>query len=48
MAPARQRGVWSGFCRKAVTIRVSTRSVPDAWRDYLCWTGEIEHDEAEA
>ncbi|MEQ1735596.1 MAG: HNH endonuclease [Rhodoglobus sp.] len=32
----------------AVTIRVSTRSVPDAWRDYLYWTGEIEHDEAEA
>jgi 5-methylcytosine-specific restriction endonuclease McrA len=30
----------------AVTIRVSTRSVPDAWRDYLYWTGEIESDEA--
>jgi 5-methylcytosine-specific restriction endonuclease McrA len=29
----------------AVTIRVSTRSVPDAWRDYLYWTGEIESDE---
>lgn len=28
----------------AVTIRVSTRSVPDAWRDYLYWTGEIESD----
>jgi 5-methylcytosine-specific restriction endonuclease McrA len=26
----------------AVTIRVSTRSVPDAWRDYVYWTGEIE------
>ncbi|KAB2910523.1 MAG: HNH endonuclease, partial [Kofleriaceae bacterium] len=32
----------------AVTIRVSTRSVPDAWRDYLYWTGEIESDEASA
>lgn len=30
----------------AVTIRVSTRSMPDAWRDYLYWTGEIESDEA--
>jgi 5-methylcytosine-specific restriction endonuclease McrA len=29
----------------AVTIRVSTRSVPDAWRDYMYWTGEIEHDD---
>jgi 5-methylcytosine-specific restriction endonuclease McrA len=28
----------------AVTIRVSTKSVPDAWRDYLYWTGEIESD----
>lgn len=28
----------------AVTIRVSTRSVPDAWRDYLYWTGEIAAD----
>ncbi|MBL8626575.1 MAG: HNH endonuclease [Myxococcales bacterium] len=28
----------------AVTIRVSTRSVPDAWRDYLYWTGEIDAD----
>jgi len=26
----------------AVTIRVSTRSVPDAWRDYVYWTGEID------
>jgi 5-methylcytosine-specific restriction endonuclease McrA len=25
----------------AVTIRVSLRSVPDAWRDYLYWTGEL-------
>ncbi len=32
----------------AVTIRVSTRSMPDAWRDYLYWTGEIESDEAGA
>ena len=29
----------------AVTIRVSTRSMPDAWRDYLYWTGEIDGDE---
>ena len=28
----------------AVQIRVSARSVPDAWRDYVYWTGEIEHD----
>lgn len=28
----------------AVTIRVSTKSVPDAWRDYLYWTGEIQSD----
>jgi 5-methylcytosine-specific restriction endonuclease McrA len=26
-------------------IRVSTRSVPDAWRDYVYWTGEIEHED---
>jgi 5-methylcytosine-specific restriction endonuclease McrA len=25
----------------AVTITVSSRSVPDAWRDYLYWTGEL-------
>jgi len=25
----------------AVTIRVSTHSVPDAWRDYLYWTTEL-------
>jgi 5-methylcytosine-specific restriction endonuclease McrA len=25
----------------AVTIRVSTVSMPDAWRDYLYWTGEL-------
>lgn len=29
----------------AVQIRVSTKSVPDAWRDYVYWAGEIEHDE---
>ena len=28
----------------AVTIKVSLRSMPDAWRDYLYWTGELEHD----
>ena len=25
----------------AITIRISMRSVPDAWRDYLYWTGEL-------
>ncbi|MEZ4363078.1 MAG: HNH endonuclease [Kofleriaceae bacterium] len=30
----------------AVTIQISTRSMPDAWRDYLYWTGELENDEA--
>jgi len=29
----------------AVQIRVSARSVPDAWRDYVYWTGEIDGDE---
>lgn len=29
----------------AVTIRLSTRSMPEAWRDYLYWTQEIEGDE---
>jgi 5-methylcytosine-specific restriction endonuclease McrA len=28
----------------SVQIRVSNKSVPDAWRDYVYWTGEIEHD----
>lgn len=28
----------------AVVIRLSRSSVPDAWRDYLYWTAEIEHD----
>jgi 5-methylcytosine-specific restriction endonuclease McrA len=26
----------------AVAIRISLRSVPDAWRDYLYWTGELD------
>ena len=30
----------------AVAIRVSTRSMPDAWRDYLYWTGEIQGEGA--
>ena len=25
----------------AVSIRISTQSVPDAWRDYLYWTGAL-------
>lgn len=29
----------------ALAIQVSRKSVPDAWRDYLYWTGELEHDE---
>ena len=29
----------------AVQIRVSTKSVPDAWRDYVYWTGEIDNEE---
>ncbi len=29
----------------AVQIRVSTSSVPDAWRDYVYWTGEIDSEE---
>ncbi len=29
----------------AIQIRVSTKSVPDAWRDYVYWTGEIDTDE---
>ena len=29
----------------AVQIRVSNHSVPDAWRDYVYWTGEIEHED---
>ena len=26
----------------AVAIRISLRSIPDAWRDYLYWTGELD------
>jgi 5-methylcytosine-specific restriction endonuclease McrA len=29
----------------AVQIRVSTSSVPDAWRDYVYWTGEIDSED---
>ena len=29
----------------SVQIRVSTKSIPDAWRDYVYWTGEIESEE---
>jgi len=29
----------------AIQIRVSAKSVPDAWRDYVYWTGEIDTDE---
>lgn len=32
----------------ALEIRVSTRSVPDAWRDYVYWTGEVESEEGGA
>jgi len=32
----------------AVQIRVSTKSVPDAWRDYVYWTGEIENEDGGA
>jgi 5-methylcytosine-specific restriction endonuclease McrA len=28
----------------ALVISVSRKSVPDAWRDYLYWTGELESD----
>jgi 5-methylcytosine-specific restriction endonuclease McrA len=28
----------------ALQIRVSARSVPDAWRDYMYWTDEIESE----
>jgi 5-methylcytosine-specific restriction endonuclease McrA len=26
----------------AMTLRISTKTVPDAWRDYLYWTGELQ------
>jgi 5-methylcytosine-specific restriction endonuclease McrA len=29
----------------AVQIRISARSIPDAWRDYVYWTGQIDGDE---
>lgn len=29
----------------AVTIRISTTSMPEAWRDYLYWTGELATDD---
>ena len=29
----------------AVQIRVSTKSIPDAWRDYVYWTGEIDSED---
>jgi 5-methylcytosine-specific restriction endonuclease McrA len=29
----------------SVQIRVSARSVPDAWRDYVYWTSEIDHED---
>jgi 5-methylcytosine-specific restriction endonuclease McrA len=32
----------------AVQIRVSAQSVPDAWRDYVYWTSEIENPEGGA
>jgi 5-methylcytosine-specific restriction endonuclease McrA len=28
----------------AITITISTRSIPEAWRDYLYWTGELVAD----
>jgi 5-methylcytosine-specific restriction endonuclease McrA len=28
----------------AIVVTVSTESMPDAWRDYLYWTGELDHD----
>lgn len=28
----------------AVAIRISLRSIPEAWRDYLYWTGELDAD----
>ena len=38
-APARPSWIPS------VQIRVSTKSVPDAWRDYVYWTGEIDSED---
>ena len=28
----------------ALVVTVSKESMPDAWRDYLYWTGELDHD----
>ena len=28
----------------AVTIRISLKSIPDAWQDYLYWTGELDRE----
>jgi 5-methylcytosine-specific restriction endonuclease McrA len=30
--------------QSAIAVTVSSTSVPDAWRDYLYWTGELEND----
>lgn len=27
-----------------LVITISRESMPDAWRDYLYWTGELEQD----
>lgn len=32
----------------AVQIRVSSRSVPEAWRDYVYWTGEVDSEDGGA
>ena len=32
----------------ALQIRISTRSLPDAWRDYVYWTGEVDSEEGGA
>jgi 5-methylcytosine-specific restriction endonuclease McrA len=29
----------------AVVIQISRKTVPDAWRDYLYWTGSLDEDE---
>lgn len=28
----------------AITVEVSRKSIPDAWRDYLYWTGELNQE----
>lgn len=30
----------------AIVIALSRTSVPDAWRDYFYWTGELDHEES--